>query len=71
MNTIIVLGGGIGGLSAAFELKNERGEDHEIILVSDQQYSPRLLGVRKLKGPIWFTAVAEPFRPLPTRRVLR
>jgi sulfide:quinone oxidoreductase len=38
MNTIVVLGGGIGGLSAAFELKDELGENHEIVLVSDQEH---------------------------------
>ena len=38
MSTIVVLGGGIGGLSAAFELKDELGEKHEIVLVSDQQH---------------------------------
>ncbi|MDH3788826.1 MAG: NAD(P)/FAD-dependent oxidoreductase [Xanthomonadales bacterium] len=38
MNTIVVLGGGIGGLSAAFELKDELGGSHEIILVSDQEH---------------------------------
>lgn len=37
MSTIVVLGGGIGGLSAAFELKDELGGAHEIVLVSDQQ----------------------------------
>jgi sulfide:quinone oxidoreductase len=36
MSTIVVLGGGIGGISAAFELKDELGDAHEIILVSDQ-----------------------------------
>lgn len=36
MSTIVVLGGGIGGLSAAFELKDELGDKHEIVLVSDQ-----------------------------------
>ena len=36
MSTIVVLGGGIGGLSAAFELKDELGDAHEIVLVSDQ-----------------------------------
>jgi len=36
MSTIVVLGGGIGGLSAAFELKDELGDRHEIVLVSDQ-----------------------------------
>jgi len=36
MSRIIVLGGGIGGLSAAFELKDELGKAHEIVLVSDQ-----------------------------------
>ena len=38
MSTIVVLGGGIGGLSAAFELKDELGDSHEIILVSDQEH---------------------------------
>jgi sulfide:quinone oxidoreductase len=37
MSTVVVLGGGIGGLSAAFELKDEFGKKHEIVLVSDQQ----------------------------------
>ena len=37
MNTIVVLGGGIGGLSAAFELQDELGDRHEIVLVSDQE----------------------------------
>jgi sulfide:quinone oxidoreductase len=38
MSTIVVLGGGIGGLSAAFELKDELGGKHEIVLVSDQPW---------------------------------
>lgn len=38
MSTIVVLGGGIGGLSAAFELKDELGDTHEIVLVSDQDH---------------------------------
>jgi sulfide:quinone oxidoreductase len=38
MSTIVVLGGGIGGLSAAFELKDELGGAHEIVLVSDQEH---------------------------------
>jgi sulfide:quinone oxidoreductase len=33
MSKIVVLGGGIGGLSAAFELKDELGKQHEIVLV--------------------------------------
>jgi sulfide:quinone oxidoreductase len=36
MSNIVVLGGGIGGLSAAFELKDELGTRHQIVLVSDQ-----------------------------------
>jgi len=36
MSRIVVLGGGIGGLSAAFELKDELRNRHEIVLVSDQ-----------------------------------
>ena len=38
MSTIVVLGGGIGGLSAAFELKDELGKAHDIVLVSDQPH---------------------------------
>ena len=38
MSTIVVLGGGIGGISAAFELKDELGDAHEIVLVSDQEH---------------------------------
>ena len=38
MSTIVVLGGGIGGLSTAFELTDELGDSHEIILVSDQEH---------------------------------
>ena len=38
MSKIVVLGGGIGGLTAAFELKDELGSKHEIVLVSDQQH---------------------------------
>jgi sulfide:quinone oxidoreductase len=36
MSGIVVLGGGIGGLSAAFELKDVLGKGHRITLVSDQ-----------------------------------
>lgn len=36
MKTIVVLGGGVGGLAAAFELMDELGQDNEIILVSNQ-----------------------------------
>jgi len=38
MSTIVVLGGGIGGLSTAFELKDALGKKHEIVLVSDQPH---------------------------------
>ena len=38
MSTIVVLGGGIGGISAAFELKDELGDAHDIVLVSDQPH---------------------------------
>ncbi len=38
MSTIVVLGGGIGGLSTAFELKDELGDRHDIVLVSDQPH---------------------------------
>jgi len=36
MSTIVILGGGIGGISAAFELKDAFGDKHDIVLVSDQ-----------------------------------
>jgi len=36
MSTIIILGGGIGGISAAFELKDALGDKHDIVLISDQ-----------------------------------
>ena len=36
MSTIVVLGGGIGGISTAFELKDEFGDALDIVLVSDQ-----------------------------------
>jgi len=38
MSGIVVLGGGIGGLSAAFELKDALGKRHKITLVSDQPH---------------------------------
>lgn len=38
MSTIVVLGGGIGGLSAAFQLKDEFGDQHKIVLVSYQNH---------------------------------
>ena len=38
MATIVVLGGGIGGLAAVFELKDELGAGNDIVLVSDQDY---------------------------------
>jgi len=38
MSTIVVVGGGVGGLSAAFELKDELGDRHDIVLVSDQEH---------------------------------
>jgi len=37
LSNIVVLGGGIGGLSAAFELKEELGSRHAITLVSDHE----------------------------------
>lgn len=36
MSTIVVLGGGIGGLPTAFELKDEPGKAHDIVLLSGQ-----------------------------------
>ena len=36
MSNIVILGGGIGGISAAFELKDALGNKHDIVLVSDQ-----------------------------------
>ncbi len=38
MKSIVVLGGGIGGLAAAFELKDELDSGCDIVLVSDQGY---------------------------------
>lgn len=35
MSTIAVMGGGIGGLAAAFELQDRLGREHEVVLVSD------------------------------------
>ena len=36
MATVIVIGAGLGGMSAAYELKAELGKDHEVILVSNK-----------------------------------
>jgi sulfide:quinone oxidoreductase len=36
MATVIVIGTGLGGMSAAYELKAELGKDHEVILVSNK-----------------------------------
>jgi len=35
MKNVVVMGGGIGGVSAAYELKDRLGPDHRVILVSD------------------------------------
>jgi sulfide:quinone oxidoreductase len=35
MKKLVVMGGGIGGVSAAFELKDAVGKAHEVVLVSD------------------------------------
>jgi len=35
MKKLVVMGGGIGGVSAAFELKDAVGKQHEVVLVSD------------------------------------
>ena len=35
MKRVVVLGGGVGGVSAAYELKDKLGAAHEIVLVSD------------------------------------
>ena len=43
MATVIVIGAGLGGMSAAYELKAELGKDHEVILVSntpDFEFTP-------------------------------
>ena len=37
MTTVVVLGGGIGGVAAALELKEELGNTADIVLVSDQE----------------------------------
>lgn len=36
MATVIVIGAGLGGMSAAYELKAELGKEHEVILVSNK-----------------------------------
>ncbi len=37
MAKIVVMGGGIGGISQAYELRKELGSQHEIVLVSDSE----------------------------------
>ncbi|HHQ4610564.1 TPA: NAD(P)/FAD-dependent oxidoreductase [Aeromonas veronii] len=36
MATVIVIGAGLGGMSAAYELKAELGKQHEVILINDK-----------------------------------
>lgn len=36
MATVVVVGAGLGGMSAAYELKAELGKKHEVILVNDK-----------------------------------
>ena len=36
MATVIVIGEGLGGMSAAYELKAELGKQHEVILINDK-----------------------------------
>ena len=36
MSKIVILGGGIGGVTAAFEVKESVGNGHEVVVVSDQ-----------------------------------
>ncbi len=38
MAKIVVMGAGIGGLSQVFELRNELGDSHNIMLISDSDY---------------------------------
>lgn len=38
MATVIVVGAGLGGMSAAYELKAELGKEHEVILISDREH---------------------------------
>lgn len=38
MAKIVVLGGGVGGVSAAYEARETFGKEHEVILVSDSDY---------------------------------
>ncbi len=38
MKKLVVMGGGIGGVASAYELKQAVGSDHEIILVSDNPW---------------------------------
>lgn len=38
MATVVVVGAGLGGMSAAYELKAELGKQHEVILVNDKPH---------------------------------
>lgn len=38
MKKLVVMGGGIGGVSAVFELKQAVGRDHDVVLVSDSPW---------------------------------
>lgn len=44
--TILILGGGVGGLTAANELRRHLGSEHRVVLVDKQgehQFAPALL----------------------------
>jgi sulfide:quinone oxidoreductase len=38
MSKLVVVGAGIGGISAAYELRDELGKEHEVVLVADLPY---------------------------------
>lgn len=49
MATVVVVGAGLGGMSAAYELKAELGKSHEVILVNDKpdfEFTPLTPGSR-------------------------
>ena len=62
----LVLGGGFGGISAALELKQLLGDDHEVVLI-DRNPDFRM-GLRKLWALVGLGTVADGSRP---RQLLR
>lgn len=49
MARIVVLGGGIGGLSAAYELRAALGRDHEVTLVTEGTHFLRKMRTGKVE----------------------